>query len=302
MPVGLRSPTTAAIRWRREQAVQDKPTFQPESTGPRLATLNIATTGWGGRKTVSLNGVGVAGTIPAAGLAPASLSFASQPVGTTSVAGNATLNNAGTGALSISSVTMTGANPSDFAQANNCGSSLAAGSSCTFSITFTPSASGSRAALLSVADNSAGSPQTVSLAGTGSVPAASLSPTSLSFGNQSVNTKSGTLSATLTNGGGAPLSLSSIALTGANAATSLRPTLAAPQSRLAPVARSPSRSIRPPAAADRPRSVLLTTPVAVPSLSPCQGQGLRSPLPFLRPASRLAINPSIPRAGHCQPP
>ena len=192
-------------------------TFSPNATGTRLATLNIATTGWGGRKTVSLNGVGVAGTVPAAGLAPASLSFASQPVGTTSVAGTATLNNAGTGALSISSVTMTGANPSDFAQANNCGSSLAAGSSCTFSVTFTPSASGSRAALLSVADNSAGSPQTVSLAGTGSVPAASLSPTSLSFGNQSVNTKSGTLSATLTNGGNAALSLSSIALTGANA-------------------------------------------------------------------------------------
>jgi len=192
-------------------------TFSPNTTGLRFATLNISTSAEGGQKSVSLNGVGVAGTTPAAGLSPGSLAFASQPVGTTSGAGTATLDNAGTGALSISSVTITGANPGDFAQANNCGSSLPAGSTCTFSITFTPAASGSRAALLSVADNSAGSPQTVSLSGTGTVASASLSPTSLSFGNQSVNTKSGIRTATLTNGGKAALSLSGIAVTGANA-------------------------------------------------------------------------------------
>ncbi len=192
-------------------------TFSPNTTGVRIATLNISTSGYTGRKSVSLNGVGVAVATPAAGLSPGSLAFASQPVGTTSAAGTVTLDNAGTAALSISSVTITGANPGDFAQTNNCGSSLPAGSSCTFSITFKPAASGSRTALLSVADNSAGSPQTVSLSGTGSAAAASLSPTCLSFGNQAVNTTSGVLTATLTNGGNAALSLSSIALTGANA-------------------------------------------------------------------------------------
>jgi len=191
-------------------------TFCPNTTGTRFATLNISTGGWGGRRSVSLEGVGVAGATPAAGLSPGSLALGSLPVGTTSGAGTATLDNAGTGALSISSVTITGANPGDFAQTNNCGSSLPAGSTCTFSITFTPAASGSRTALLSVADNSAGSPQTVSLSGTGTAAAVSLSPASLSFGNQSVNTKSGILTATLTNGGAAALSLSSIALTGAN--------------------------------------------------------------------------------------
>ena len=192
-------------------------TFTPNTPGNSSATLIVWTAGLGSRKSVSLNGVGVTGGTPAAGLSPGSLAFASQPVGKTSGAGTATLDNAGTAALSISSVTITGANPGDFAQANNCGSSLSAGSSCTFNITFTPAASGSRTALLSVADNSAGSPQTVSLSGTGTVASASLSPTSLSFGNQSVNTTSGVLAATLTNGGTAALSLSSIALTGANA-------------------------------------------------------------------------------------
>jgi hypothetical protein len=190
-------------------------TFRPNTTGTRFATLNIST-GAAGRKNVSLEGVGVAGATPAAGLSPGSLALGSLPVGTTSGAGTATLDNAGTGALSISSVTITGANPGDFAQTNNCGSSLPAGSTCTFSITFTPAASGSRTALLSVADNSAGSPQTVSLSGTGTAAAVSLSPASLSFGNQSVNTKSGIVTATLTNGGSAALSLSGIALTGAN--------------------------------------------------------------------------------------
>jgi len=192
-------------------------TFTPNTPGNSSATLIVWTAGLGSRKSVSLNGVGVTGGTPAAGLSPGSLAFASQPVGKTSGAGTATLDNAGTAALSISSVTITGANPGDFAQANNCGSSLSAGSSCTFNITFTPAASGSRTALLSVADNSAGSPQTVSLSGTGTVASASLSPTSLSFGNQSVNTTSGVLAATLTNGGTAALSLSSIVLTGANA-------------------------------------------------------------------------------------
>ena len=192
-------------------------TFRPNTTGLRIATLNILTSGSGGKKNVSLNGVGVAAATPAAGLSPASLAFASQPVGTTSAAGTATLDNAGTAALSISSVTITGTNPGDFAQTNNCGSSLPAGSTCTFSITFKPAASGSRTAWLSVADNSAGSPQTVSLSGTGTAASASLSPASLSFGNQSLNTKSGTQTATLSNGGNAALSLSSIALTGANA-------------------------------------------------------------------------------------
>jgi hypothetical protein len=192
-------------------------TFTPNTPGNSSATLIVWTAGLGSRKSVSLNGVGVTGGTPAAGLSPGSLAFASQPVGKTSGAGTATLDNAGTAALSISSVTITGANPGDFAQANNCGSSLSAGSSCTFNITFTPAASGSRTALLSVADNSAGSPQTVSLSGTGTVASASLSPTSLSFGNQSVNTTSGVQTVTLTNGGTAALSLSSIALTGANA-------------------------------------------------------------------------------------
>jgi hypothetical protein len=108
-------------------------------------------------------------TAPQASLTPGTLSFASTS-GTTSVAQTAMLANTGTAPLTISSISITGANPSNFAQTNNCGASLAANASCSISVTFTPASASSFTATLSVADNASGSPQTVSLNGTGTAP------------------------------------------------------------------------------------------------------------------------------------
>jgi hypothetical protein len=44
---------------------------------------------------------------------------------------------------------------------------LAADASCTVSVTFTPTATGTRVAVLNVADSATTSPQTVNLTGTG---------------------------------------------------------------------------------------------------------------------------------------
>ena len=100
-------------------------------------------------------------------LSPASVIFPSQPVGTTSTPQTITLANTGSATLSIATLAVMGPSAKDFAQTNTCSSSLAAGANCAISITFTPSASGSRSASLTVTDNAAGSPQTVSLSGTG---------------------------------------------------------------------------------------------------------------------------------------
>src|SRR2546421_329710 len=126
-------------------------------------------------------------------------------------------------ALSINSIALTGTNAADFAQSNTCpggSNTLAAGSSCAISLTFTPGASGTRSANLTFTDNAAGSPQAVALSGTGVIAAAavSLNPTSVSFGNQNVGIDSTAQTVTLTNSGTTPLSISSIALTGTNAA------------------------------------------------------------------------------------
>ncbi|MGD0324798.1 MAG: choice-of-anchor D domain-containing protein [Terriglobia bacterium] len=154
---------------------------------------------------------------PVASIAPGSLAFGNQTINTTSTAQTVTLTNTGNAALNITSLALTGTNASDFAQTNTCGSSVAAGSNCTISVTFTPAASGSRTASVSITDNASGSPQAVSLSGTGTATVVSLSATSLAFANQSVGTTSTAQTLTLSNTGNAALSITSVALTGTNA-------------------------------------------------------------------------------------
>ena len=102
-----------------------------------------------------------------ASLSPSSLTFGNEPVDTTSSSQTVTLNNTGSAALSITSIAFTGADPADFTENNTCGSSVAAGGTCTIAISFTPSASGARTASLTITDNASGSPQSVALSGTG---------------------------------------------------------------------------------------------------------------------------------------
>jgi len=97
----------------------------------------------------------------------ASVSFGYQTVATPSTAQTVTLKSTGDAALIITSVAVTGAKASDFTVTNTCGNSLAPGAICTASVTFTPSAPGSRTASVSVSDNAAGSPQMLILSGMG---------------------------------------------------------------------------------------------------------------------------------------
>src|SRR5437773_1514294 len=92
-------------------------------------------------------------------LSPTSLTFANQTVGATSAAKVVTLSNSGSAALSISGIAIAGTNSADFTQTHTCLSSLAAGTSCTISVTFKPAATGTRSASVSVTDNGSGSPQ-----------------------------------------------------------------------------------------------------------------------------------------------
>ncbi len=147
-------------------------------------------------------------------LSPSSLNFGNQNVGTTSASKKATLTNSGPLALNISSIVASG----DFSQTNTCPvrGSLAAGSICVISVTFTPSTVGTRNGALTITDNASGSPQTAALSGTGTQPAVMLAPTSLNFGNQTVGMTSTQQVSTLTNTGNGTLMITSIGLTGAN--------------------------------------------------------------------------------------
>ena len=134
--------------------------------------------------TVALSGTGV--LLPAPNVSPTSLSFNSQLVGTTSTSQPVTVTNTGAVALSISSLTIS----SGWTQSNNCLPSIAASASCTINVSFQPTAGGSQTGTLSLTDNASGSPQTVSLSGTGVAPVVSLSATSLSFPAETVSSPS----------------------------------------------------------------------------------------------------------------
>jgi beta-lactam-binding protein with PASTA domain len=103
-------------------------------------------------------------------LSPPSVTYTPTAVGSTSAARVVTLKSAGTSAVTLTSETIKGSNISSFLiSANTCGSSLAAGASCTVSVEFKPAAAGSLAASLSIANSVVGSPQAVALAGATSV-------------------------------------------------------------------------------------------------------------------------------------
>lgn len=192
-------------------------TFTPASSTTFGATLSVADTATGSPHTVTLSGTGTAAPAPGVSFAPTSLTFSAQ-TGTTSAAQTVTLTNTGTAALTISGISIAGTNPIDFAETNTCGSSVAASSSCTISVTFSPASATSFSAMLSVADNATGSPQTVTLSGTGTAapaPGVSLTPSSLTFSVQTGATSTAQ-TATLTNTGTAALTIGGISITGTN--------------------------------------------------------------------------------------
>ena len=157
--------------------------FQPASSGVRNGTLTLTDYAENSPQTVTVSGMGVA---PAVNLSPTSLNFSGQSVSTTSAAQTVTLTNSGNGPLGNLTIVASG----DFAQTNNCSNSVAASNSCTINVTFTPTAPGNRTGALTLTDNAAGSPQTVSLSGgTGGSPAW-LVTSSLAFSDQQVGTTS----------------------------------------------------------------------------------------------------------------
>jgi len=136
--------------------------FTPTSGGKQTATLNIADSASSSPQTVSLTGTG----IKTVSLNPGALTFAAQTVGTTSAPKNIVVTNHEKVVVTFTSIAISGANASDFAQTNTC-SSLSPGATCTLMVTFTPSAKGARSATLTLTDSATNSPQSANLSGTG---------------------------------------------------------------------------------------------------------------------------------------
>ena len=190
-----------------------KVTFKPTTTGAKAATITVTTGGGSGTKSTALSGTGVRAAYT---LSASSLAFGNQALNLASSAKTITLRSTGIVALPITSISLGGTNPLQFAQTNNCGISVAAGASCTITVSFKPTTTGSKVATLSVAAAGGAGTKSVTLSGTGVRSAFSVSPTALSFGNVARNTTSTAKVVRVSNTGSVVLPISSIVLAGTN--------------------------------------------------------------------------------------
>jgi trimeric autotransporter adhesin len=188
------------------------------AAGARNGTLTVAHNAAGSPGSAGLSGTASPAAAPVASIS-AALGFGSLNVGSTSTAQTVTLNNTGNAALSLGTLSTASA---DFTvNGGTCvaGGSVAAGGNCTVNVSFTPSAVGSRSANLTITHNAAGLSSSAGLSGTGValMPVIALSPTALSF-SQTLNVASSAQTVTVSNTGNAPLSISALNLSGAQAA------------------------------------------------------------------------------------
>jgi hypothetical protein len=194
-------------------------TITGSPTGNNFFRIDGPNVGGLGVNSVQTNVFNVAGKLAfPVTVAPGALSFPAQGLGTISATHDVTFTNGGSTNVTVSGVSITGANAADFRiVSNGCTATVSPGRTCTISVAFAPGAAGGRSATLSIADDAVGSPRLVSLAGSG-VQSLALSPTSLSFGGQLVNSTSAPRPVTISNASSAPVNFSSFTMSGANAA------------------------------------------------------------------------------------
>ncbi len=199
-------------------------TLAPTSEGSKTASLNVLATNATNPPAVALSGTATAvptpppGNTPAVTLSSTNLSYGSVTVGSRSSL-TSTLTNSGTAALNLGALSV---NNTLFAAAHNCPASLAVGSSCTLTITFSPLAVGTATATVSLLSDAASSPDTISLSGSGvTAPTATLgwvgTPTALTFPSTEVGQTSPPQTLTLTNSGNGTATLTQVLLGGAQA-------------------------------------------------------------------------------------
>jgi len=136
--------------------------FKPQNTNTVAGTVTIMDSASSKPQVIDVTGTGTV-----VKLAPLKLAFGDQTVGTKSSPQAISVTNEGSTPLNFTQIYIGGTNWQDFTQTNNCPTSLKSGSACTVTVTFDPTHTGARNALVGFNDNGGASPQTVILTGTG---------------------------------------------------------------------------------------------------------------------------------------
>ena len=195
--------------------------FSPSKLGIRAAELLVNYGAPAGPASMFLTGDGVAAT-RTIGFSPLPVNFDDAVTGST-VTQTLQVDNLGTDSVTINGFKTTGANAAEFSvQSGTCttgNAEVAPGQSCTVTLAFTPAANGQRQAILKIADNATGNPQSMPLAGLGISPSLTLemNPSALLFGTTAVGSTAGPLNLIIDNSGNAPVSISNFAIAGVNA-------------------------------------------------------------------------------------
>ena len=152
-------------------------------------------------------------SLTAAAASPTTLTFASQLFGTASSAHTGTLQNTGSNALTVTSISMTG----DFRETDTCvNARIAVGASCSAEVTFKPSGTGSRTGQMTISANVYGGQMIVDMTGTGTGTAAgavTLTPPSIDFGEVEVGTTSAPMQVQAGNSSGVAIPINAVAIT-----------------------------------------------------------------------------------------
>jgi hypothetical protein len=138
--------------------------FKPTVVGFATGTVSIADTDVTSPQTAALQGTGTG-----IKFSVTSINFGTVTRGQT-VSSTVTVYNVGTTTVTFRGAEIQGTNSADFGNTSGnppCSGSLVAGANCTFSLTFDPSIVGSETASYKLFDNSPGSPQIITLKGTG---------------------------------------------------------------------------------------------------------------------------------------
>jgi PGF-pre-PGF domain-containing protein len=150
-------------------------------------------------------------------VSPPSLEFGTQPVNS-STTRTVTVTNNGTAPVSLTAINVSGQDSGQFTLMNGSPTVLAAGENTTIDVAFEPTSTGAKTAQLAIETNeSAPSTTLVALNGTATAPEIVVSPPSLEFGTQPVNSST-TRTVTVTNNGTAPVNLTAINVSGQNPA------------------------------------------------------------------------------------
>lgn len=185
-------------------------TFAPSAAGARSATITLASNGVGNPQAIAATGTGTVVVVPGQLDLPASASFGTQSVGTTSAVSNLVVTNTGGTTVAVTSVTSS--NPAEFPVTSSC-ASVAASAGCTVGIAFAPTGVGARAATITVTSDGVGSPQAISATGTGtalSAPGQLSMASAVDLGQVVVGAASAAVPVVVTNVGGTTVTVTAI--------------------------------------------------------------------------------------------